>query len=330
MALSHLRPRFARNHAHQNPSPLPSGRYFYTTLYTTRNRSLPLNDQITRVSVRDRDHPRTTLPDFSFLGDHSGSETTVDHSSNGLTFSDSNASQLDVYSSESGSWKSPPILAPKVHEHSFVHGAVWNGELILMSCGRDLEFDCAKHDHLYIRFDINAEKLTTARVPYLDKANENDLAVVVYDRDKVIQYNIECKTWKVLCDLSGGDFFARVCPLYEGVQSVKENNVQHCAADFQCQCSPSARECPLTLEPEAFKLLKNNLGPVIRQQLMELREKTRTVESAIEMADPTINMLKLLRESNSEFNAVRENMLNGAQQLRDASDKLGNEMHNVY
>ncbi|KAF7143478.1 hypothetical protein RHSIM_Rhsim05G0208400 [Rhododendron simsii] len=114
------------------------------------------------------------------------------------------------------------------------------------------------------------------------------------------------------------------------VQSVKENNVQHCAADFQCQCSPSACECPLTLEPEAFKLLKNNLGPVIRQRLMELREKTRTVESAIEMADPTINMLKLLRESNSEFNAVRENMLNGAQQLRDASDKLGNEMHNVY
>ncbi|KAF7129819.1 hypothetical protein RHSIM_Rhsim10G0184900 [Rhododendron simsii] len=313
------------------------------------NRSLPLNDQIPRVSVHD--DPRTTLPDFSFLGDHSGSgsETTVNHSSNGLTLCsnfdnfyypdekyyvicnlttqkfavlptpvvskfnfkigsflvfdpkkspyykvvvvsfDSNASQLDVYSSESGSWKSPPILAPKVHEHSFVHGAVWNGELILMSCGRDLEFDCAKHDHLYIRFDIDAEKLTTARVPCLDsnfsqrieyfgecnghliliqsswfdpkefkvlemrdgenyfrwnvkyvvdltplgltnrncgtfsvmsvmnvEANENDLAVVVYDRDKVIQYNIECKTWKVLCDLSGGDFFARVCPLYEG------------------------------------------------------------------------------------------------------------------
>ncbi|XP_058185947.1 F-box protein At5g07610-like [Rhododendron vialii] len=327
MALSHLRPpaRFSRNHAHQNPFPLPSGLY----LYTTRNRSLSLNDQITHVSVRD--HPRTTLPDFSFLGDHSGSgsETTVHHSSNGLTLcsnfdnfnypdekyyvicnlttqkfpvlptpvvskfnfkvgsylvfdprkspyykvvvvsSDSNASQLDVYSSESASWKSP-ILAPKIHEDSFVHGAVWNGELILMSCRRDVEIDCAEHDHLYIRFDIDAEKLTTARVPYwwdsnlsrrveyfgecnghlllihcswfdpkefkvlemIDgendfrwnvkyvvdltplglpsrscgtfsvmcvmnvEANENDLAVVVYDQDKVIQYNIECKTLK--------------------------------------------------------------------------------------------------------------------------------------
>lgn len=114
------------------------------------------------------------------------------------------------------------------------------------------------------------------------------------------------------------------------VQSVVENSVQHCAADFQCQCPPSACECPLTLELEALKLLKNNLGPVIRQRLMELLEKTRTVESAIEMADQTIDMLKLLKESNSEFNVVRENMLNGAQHLRYAFHQLGNEMHNVY
>ncbi|KAG5529813.1 hypothetical protein RHGRI_030254 [Rhododendron griersonianum] len=158
-----------------------------------------------------------------------------------------------------------------------------------MCCVSDGEIDCAEHEHFYIRFDIDAEKLTTTRVlPYLDSnisrriqyfgecnghllliqcswydpkefkvlemidgenyfrwnvkyvvdltpfrltrrsygtfsvmsvvnvgANENDLAVVVYDRDKVVQYNIECKTLKVLCDLSGGDFFDGVFSLFE-------------------------------------------------------------------------------------------------------------------
>ncbi|KAI8556916.1 hypothetical protein RHMOL_Rhmol05G0293700 [Rhododendron molle] len=83
-------------------------------------------------------------------------------------------------------------------------------------------------------------------------------------------------------------------------------------------------------EPEAFKHLKNNLGTTIRQRLMELLEKTRTVESVIEVADQTIDTLKLLNESNSELTIVCENMLNGAKQLRDAFHKLGNEMHHVY
>ncbi|XP_058216056.1 uncharacterized protein LOC131327077 [Rhododendron vialii] len=90
---------------------------------------------------------------------------------------------------------------------------------------------------------------------------------------------------------------------------------------FQCRCPPSAFECPITLEPEAYKQLKNNLGPVIRQRLTELLKKALTVESAIEAAQ-TIDLLKLLNESNTELNAVRENMQNGAQQLRDAFLKL--------
>ncbi|KAF7129370.1 hypothetical protein RHSIM_Rhsim10G0184400 [Rhododendron simsii] len=338
--------RFACNHTHENPSPLPSGLYFYSRQYA----SLPLNDQITRVSVHD--DPRTSLPNLSFLED-SGSrfETRVLHSSNGLmlcstfdTFNcinknyficnlttqkfavfptpvvsesysefgsylvfdpkksphyrvvvvsfsyDWNTYQLDVYSSESASWKSP-ILVPEIryHNRTGVHAAVWNGELIMMRCDRGSNWEtCAKHDHFYIRFDIDAEKLTTTQVPFLDSnlsrgalyfgectgrlllvqrswndpaelevlemtdgennfrwnikyvvdltpfilpsrrsckfvvigvvnigVNENDLAVVLYIRGEVVQYNINCKTWKVLCDLSGGDFSAGVRPLYE-------------------------------------------------------------------------------------------------------------------
>ncbi|KAG5512681.1 hypothetical protein RHGRI_038967 [Rhododendron griersonianum] len=37
-------------------------------------------------------------------------------------------------------------------------------------------------------------------------------------------------------------------------------------------------------EPEAYKQLKNNLSPVIRQRLTELLKKALTVESAIEAA----------------------------------------------
>ncbi|KAF7143114.1 hypothetical protein RHSIM_Rhsim05G0209300 [Rhododendron simsii] len=111
----------------------------------------------------------------------------------------------------------------------------------------------------------------------------------------------------------------------KGEQSVSKNSVQYCEAE-----PPSVCECPSTSEPEVVKHLKNNLGTAIRQRLMELLEKTRTIESAIEVADQTIDMLKLLKESNSELTIVRENMLNGAQQLRDAFLKLGNEMHHVY
>ncbi|KAH7866889.1 hypothetical protein Vadar_026362 [Vaccinium darrowii] len=109
--------------------------------------------------------------------------------------------------------------------------------------------------------------------------------------------------------------------LKTGEQLVAENDKQYWGAEFQCQCPPSAYECPLTLEPEAFKQLKNNLGPVIRQRLRELLKKALTVESAIDAAH-TIDLLKLLNESNTELNIVGENMQNGAQQLRDAVLKI--------
>ncbi|KAF7130654.1 hypothetical protein RHSIM_Rhsim10G0184800 [Rhododendron simsii] len=205
---------------------------------------------------------------------------------------DWNTFQLDVYSSESASWKSQ-ILFPEIrfHNRKGIHAAVWNEELIMMRCDCGSNWEtCAKHDHFYIRFDIDAEKLTTTRVPFLDSnlsqgamyfgectgrlllvqrswndpadqlevlemmdgensfrwnikyvvdltpfilqsrrsfkfvvigvmnmgANENDLGVVLYIRGKVVQYNIECKTWKVLCDLPRGDFSAGLRPHYEG------------------------------------------------------------------------------------------------------------------
>jgi len=77
-----------------------------------------------------------------------------------------NTYQFDVYSSETASWKSP-ILTPNIHSPSAAHGAVWNGEMILMSCS-DLKSSCAKHDHFCIRFDIDAEKLTTTRLLFSD------------------------------------------------------------------------------------------------------------------------------------------------------------------
>ncbi|KAH7865438.1 hypothetical protein Vadar_006720 [Vaccinium darrowii] len=107
--------------------------------------------------------------------------------------------------------------------------------------------------------------------------------------------------------------------------SVGQNKAQSCGVpELQCKvCKPCPPvfECPSTFQPETFKELKNDLGPVIRQRLMELLEKTRIVESAFEVVH-TINMLKLLDESNSEFNVVREHMHNGAQRLREASQKL--------
>ncbi|KAH7865788.1 hypothetical protein Vadar_011187 [Vaccinium darrowii] len=110
-----------------------------------------------------------------------------------------------------------------------------------------------------------------------------------------------------------------------GEHSVEKNNAQ----SLGYQSCPSTCECPLTLEPEAFKALKNNLVPVIRQRLMELLEKMRTFESAFEVVH-TIDTLELLDESTSEFNVVRENMHNGAQRLRDAYHKLGKILQPQY
>ncbi|KAG5512664.1 hypothetical protein RHGRI_038950 [Rhododendron griersonianum] len=107
-----------------------------------------------------------------------------------------------------------------------------------------------------------------------------------------------------------------------GEQSIDEMNMPYCGAEYQCQCPPSSLiECPLTLEPEAYRQIKKNLGPVIRQRLKELLKKALTVESAIEAAH-TIDLLKLLNESSTELNTVRENMQKGAQQLTDAFLKI--------
>ena len=103
-----------------------------------------------------------------------------------------------------------------------------------------------------------------------------------------------------------------------------EENYKQCAAEFECQC-PSVCECPLTLEPDAFKQLKKNLAPVIRQRLRELFKKVLTVESAIEAAH-TIDLLKLLNESTSELNVIRDNVHEGARLLRDAFDKIPEHM----
>ncbi|KAI8556922.1 hypothetical protein RHMOL_Rhmol05G0294300 [Rhododendron molle] len=108
----------------------------------------------------------------------------------------------------------------------------------------------------------------------------------------------------------------------KGEQSIDEMNMPYCGAEYLCQCPPSSLiECPLTLEPEAYRQIKKNLGPVIRQRLRELLEKALTVESAIEAAH-TIDLLKLLNESSTEMNTVRENIQKGAQQLTDAFLKI--------
>ncbi|XP_058185944.1 F-box protein At5g07610-like [Rhododendron vialii] len=75
-----------------------------------------------------------------------------------------NTSQFDVYSSESGSWKSS-VAAPWIPNHWSGNGFVWNGAIFQMTCVPGPESCCSKHDHVYFRFDIDAGKLTTTRVP---------------------------------------------------------------------------------------------------------------------------------------------------------------------
>ncbi|KAF7143351.1 hypothetical protein RHSIM_Rhsim05G0210100 [Rhododendron simsii] len=107
----------------------------------------------------------------------------------------------------------------------------------------------------------------------------------------------------------------------EGEQSIDEMNIPY-SGSYHCRCSPSSLiECPLTLEPEAYRQIKKNLGPVIRQRLRELLKKALTVESAIEAAH-TIDLWKLLNESSTELNTVLENMQKGTQQLTDAFLKI--------
>ncbi|GFY83751.1 hypothetical protein Acr_03g0005250 [Actinidia rufa] len=105
----------------------------------------------------------------------------------------------------------------------------------------------------------------------------------------------------------------------KGPQS-NEENYQECTAEKECRC-PSVCECPITLEPNAFKQLKKNLAPVMHLRLRELFKKVLTMESAIEAAH-TIDLLKLLNESTSELNVIRDNVHKGTQLMRDAMEKI--------
>lgn len=75
---------------------------------------------------------------------------------------DLNTSKFDVYSSESGSWKSTTI-APRIRHWGIKYGAVWDGAIIVMSCGEDRD-----HGPLCFRFNVDEEKLTSTRVPFSD------------------------------------------------------------------------------------------------------------------------------------------------------------------
>lgn len=74
---------------------------------------------------------------------------------------DLDTSLLAVYSSGTSSWNSGPRIQDTGSE---TYGAIWNGAILLMSCVGAWR-NCAEHDHVYLQFDIDTEKLTTARVP---------------------------------------------------------------------------------------------------------------------------------------------------------------------
>ncbi|KAF7144477.1 hypothetical protein RHSIM_Rhsim04G0064900 [Rhododendron simsii] len=77
------------------------------------------------------------------------------------------------------------------------------------------------------------------RVPVLS-ANENDIAVVFYNRGKVFSCNLECKPMKVLCELSPGEIsdftqvivISNVC--YVAVLSYAINRYDGFSYDFFC------------------------------------------------------------------------------------------------
>ncbi|XP_058185942.1 F-box protein At5g07610-like [Rhododendron vialii] len=79
------------------------------------------------------------------------------------TYDHSGTSRFDVYSSESGSWKST-VATPGISNPVLGHGAVWNGAIFWMHCWPGPE-SCSEHDHFYFRFDIDAKRPTTTGVP---------------------------------------------------------------------------------------------------------------------------------------------------------------------
>ncbi|KAL6987760.1 hypothetical protein U1Q18_013507 [Sarracenia purpurea var. burkii] len=95
--------------------------------------------------------------------------------------------------------------------------------------------------------------------------------------------------------------------------------------EFHCQC-PAVCDCPLTLEPKDFVKLRENLAPVIRERLTGLLKKALTIESAKEAAH-SIDLLKLLNESNPELNTIRDVVHKGAQDLADAFGKIPNYIY---
>ncbi|XP_058211479.1 F-box protein At5g07610-like [Rhododendron vialii] len=186
-----------------------------------------------------------------------------------------NASRLAIYTSECASWKYVDLV-PSIDSG---RSAILNGAIIWMSC-KDWKGNCSRHEHVYSRLDVDAEKLAVTRVssdPNLSKytlyfgecggrllliqlpthdatefsilemdtdafcwilkdrvdftslilpyksscvisvisivkgTKENDLAVVFYNRGKVISCNLECRTMNVICELSPDEItsFAR-------------------------------------------------------------------------------------------------------------------------
>ncbi|KAG5529814.1 hypothetical protein RHGRI_030255 [Rhododendron griersonianum] len=51
-----------------------------------------------------------------------------------FAYDDLGTSLFDVYSSESGSWKSTVASTPRIPDPWLGHGTVWNGAILWMSC----------------------------------------------------------------------------------------------------------------------------------------------------------------------------------------------------
>ncbi|KAF7124912.1 hypothetical protein RHSIM_Rhsim12G0162800 [Rhododendron simsii] len=105
-------------------------------------------------------------------------------------------SQIDVYSSESGSWKST-IATPMIP--MFGQRAVWNGAIFLMGCGPGTQ-SCLKHDHFYFQFDVDAERISTTGVPcppyhskgilYLGECGGHLLAIQIPDGGNATEFKV--------------------------------------------------------------------------------------------------------------------------------------------
>ncbi|KAI8558643.1 hypothetical protein RHMOL_Rhmol04G0112400 [Rhododendron molle] len=167
---------FAINHTRRNPTPLVSGIYVHSHWCHTS----PLNDQVLLVSVAG--HCRNSLPTFSFL-DHASSTSTATYDPWFLILQNHLITRL-CYLVVLITLMLPDWLytLPNVHLGSTWisylqltpesgRSAILNGAIIWMSC-KDWRGNCSRHEHIYSRLDVDAEKLAVTRVPsdpYLSK-----------------------------------------------------------------------------------------------------------------------------------------------------------------